>query len=117
MTILIDIQPNPNLEEPANRIFKEAGPAREIHSIEMPFGPFEGTRCAVTGWSPDSPEGPCPVYCQKIEDSRVAFAFLIYGGSGGLRLKPWHWEAGWDVADARQWGTSYFVIDSDSYVS
>ena len=75
MALLIDVIPNPNIDESASRVFAEAGAAREISSIIMPFGPHEGKPCDITGWSAED-NAPCPAYCQRIEDSGDAFAYL-----------------------------------------
>ena len=115
MPLLIDIVPNSNTAEAASRIFNDAGPAREISTIVMPFGPFEGKECTITGWSADA-EAPCPAFCQRIEDSGDAFAYLIFGGNGGIRLKPASDSDPWDTFNSAQLGETYFVVDSDRYV-
>ena len=47
---------------------------------------------------------------QKISDSGDGFAFLIYGGLWGIRLRPEDFSGEpWDLANPHQWGEPYLV--------
>ncbi len=54
-----------------------------------------------------------PARCVKIADSGAGFAYLIFGGEWGIRLKPsWH-TAGWDLGDPKQWGEPFKIYGSE----
>jgi hypothetical protein len=50
----------------------------------------------------------------KIADSGAGFAYLIYGGDGGIRLRPAEHDLStghpWSLDDPLQWGESHMVL-------
>ncbi len=61
---------------------------------------------AVTGVSQEGKW--TPVHAVKVTDSGAGYAFLIYGGEWGIRLRPEKFaEEPWDLANAHQWGEPF----------
>lgn len=51
--------------------------------------------------------------CVKVADSGAGFAYLIFGGEWGIRLKPsWH-KADWDLTDPKQWGEPFKIYGEE----
>ena len=70
----------------------------------------EGEWCWVTGWT-DDPERPCcPAQTQRVEDSGSGLAYLVFGGIGGIRLKPAALSEDWDLNSPNQWGEPYLLL-------
>ena len=51
--------------------------------------------------------------CVKVADSGAGFAFLIFGGSWGIRLKPDSHKVSWDLSDPKQWGEPFKIYGSE----
>ena len=97
----IQIPNNPNCLSHDQIVFSELGPARPIRAI----------LAEVAGVEP----GPrwTQAYAVKIADSGEGTAFLITGGSWGIRLRPEaHAAGGWDLSDRTQWGEPYKIYGS-----
>lgn len=106
----IEILSNPNCPPCDQTVFSELGPVRPIRAIRADVGGRDA-RCEITGVEP----GPrwVKAHAVKIADSGEGTAFLITGGSWGIRLKPEaHAAGGWDLSDRAQWGEPYKIYGS-----
>ena len=112
--MFIDIEPNPNTEISFNMVYRDVSPAREVFCIKYMVG-VEDQPVQVTGWDAET-NAPCPAYACKVEESGDGMALLIYGGSGGIRMKPLEDESTWDSASSKQWGESHLVYPVNSFI-
>lgn len=90
----IEIDPNPNCSGCDFTVFAELEAPRRIRGIRVEERGGE-TDCEVTGVEKDG--GLCPAFAVKVADSGAGYAYLVYGGAWGIRLKT----------SARQWGEPY----------
>jgi hypothetical protein len=108
--MVVEVEPSANCEQSVCARFKEAGPARRVAQVKTFERRSEGEWCWVTGWT-DDPENPCcPAYVQRVEDSGAGLAYLVFGGIGGIRLKPVSLSEEWDLNSANQWGEPYLLL-------
>jgi hypothetical protein len=108
--MVVEVEPNANCEQSVCARFKEAGPARRVAQVKTFERRSEGEWCWVTGWI-DDPEHPCcPAYAQRVEDSGAGLAYLVFGGIGGIRLKPVSLAEDWDLSSPNQWGEPYLLL-------
>jgi hypothetical protein len=112
--MFIDVEPNPNTETGFNMVYRDVSKAREVFCIKYTVG-VEDQPVQITGWNADS-NTPCPAFACKVEESGDGMALLIYGGSGGVRMKPLEDESAWDSASTKQWGDSHLVYPVDSFI-
>lgn len=112
--MFIEVEPNPNTAIPFNMVYRDVSEAREVFCIKYQAG-TENQPVQVTGWDADT-NTPCPAYACQIEESGDGMALLVYGGSGGIRMKPLEDESEWDAAASNQWGESHLVYPVDSFI-
>jgi len=101
----IEIEDNPNCGPSDQFVFNE---------LEAP-APVKGIRVADRGkesWCDivgvESPGRFTGVFAVKVTDSGAGFAYLIYGGGWGIRLRPAaHAGEPWDLSNPRQWGEPF----------
>jgi hypothetical protein len=107
----LEVDENPNCGHPVSMRFKELGPARLVKQIRIDDRSSpHGQLYWVTGWC-DDPEHPiCPAYAQKVEESGMGLAHLIYGGNWGIRLKPVGLDEDWDLSSPNQWGEPFLLL-------
>jgi len=105
--IIIEIEKNVNVDQECCVVYNESGTRREVRALEYHRG---DTRewAEVIGWDAEA-NSPCPAYVCQISDSGDGTAFLIYGGSGGIRLKPLGDRNPWSTSDPHQWGELFLV--------
>jgi len=112
--MFIDVEPNPNTETGFNMVFRDISQAREAFCIKYNIG-TDDQPVQVTGWDAET-NAPCPAFACKVEESGDGVALLIYGGSGGIRMKPLEDESPWDSTAPMQWGESHLVYPQDSFI-
>lgn len=106
----IEVEDSENCGGTEQFVYRELGPVRSVKAI---LAEDHGKEVAleVTGVSRGG--GWTSARCVKIADSGAGFAFLIFGGEWGIRLKPeWH-KADWDLADPRQWGEPFKIYGEE----
>jgi hypothetical protein len=109
-TVQIEVRDSPNCGGTEQFVYRELGPARRVNAL-IAEDQGKELRLEVTGVG----EGGSwvPAQCVKIADSGAGFAFLIFGGQWGIRLKPeWH-KAGWDLLDPKQWGEPFKIYGEE----
>lgn len=108
--MFVEVESNPNCEQSICARFKEAGPARSVVQIKVFERKPEGEWCWVTGWGDDIDQPCCPAQAQLVEDSGAGLSYLIFGGLGGIRLKPISVVEEWNITSAEQWGEPYLLL-------
>jgi len=105
MFIIIEENPNCLAEE---RIFSPSGPKKTVRQIQV--NTKNGDQwCDVMGVESD---GSFPTaQAVQIEDSGAGTAWLVFGGSWGIRLRPTGNPQTWSLTDKSQWGEPFKVLD------
>ncbi len=112
--MFLEIEPNANTDVSFNMVYRDVSPPREVFCIKY-FVQDHDEPVQVTGWDAES-GSPCPAYACAIDESGDGTALLIYGGSGGIRMKPLEDESEWSVNSPGQWGESHLVYPKDSFI-
>ena len=89
---------------------QDIGAARPIRKVKTFDRRSEGEWCWVTGWTDDETAPTCQAYAQQVEDSGAGLTNLVYGGIGGVRLKPVAIEEEWNLESRNQWGEPYLSL-------
>ena len=111
--MFVEVDSNSNTDKSFNMIFRDISPAREIYCIKYPVN-GEEQPVQIIGWDADS-NRPCPAYACKVEESGDGVALLIYGGSGGVRMKLLEDEIKWNPESPSQWGDTHLVYPVDCF--
>ena len=110
----VEVETCPNIAENFSMVYKEVTLPREVYCIEYSIEGKEKP-VQVTGWDAET-NFPCSAHACKIDESGDGRALLIYGGSGGIRLKELEDESPWDVASSTQWGETHLVYPAGSFI-
>lgn len=107
----IQVQANPNCEGSEQFVFTEIEPPRVLRGLKtMDRG--QEIICEVVGV--EAGGGFTDAHVVKITDSGEGFAYLIYGGDWGIRIRPSsHANEAWSLQNARQWGESFKIYGSE----
>ena len=108
--MVVEVDSNLNCEQSVCARFKEAGAARRITQVKSYERRSTGEWCWVTGWTDDPQHPRCRAHAQRVEDSGAGLAYLVFGGIGGIRLKPISLSEDWDVTSRNQWGEPYLLL-------
>ena len=105
------------VEESENSLF---GVTRSFQTMEDP-GPVSRVRTygpdgsegmfEVVGWSE---EGPVTAFAALVDDSGEGSALLLYGGDGGIRLRPEDSPFDWSLEEPSQWGEPFLLLAHDT---
>ncbi len=106
-TIFVDVEAGDNCLYSLQSVFSGLEEPREVTQVRLYLGPGDGALYDVTGWSED---GPCPALGVKVEDSGQGYAYLVYGGEGGLRYRPAGSAEAWSLDAPDQWGDSHLLL-------
>lgn len=112
--MFLEVDPNPNTETCVSSVYKDVSRPREVYCVKYIFQEEEEP-VQVTGWDAESNK-PCPAYACIIEESGDGTALLIYGGTGGIRMKKLEDESDWDTHSSTQWGESHLIYSKDSFI-
>ena len=106
--ILIEVPANPNCAGCEQMAFNEMGAdIREVREI-LVSTPSGDAWCDAAGVGEAGRFGPA--FARKIDDSGEGPAYLIFGGSWGLRFRRKSDAARpWSLSDPSQWGEAYKV--------
>ena len=107
----VEIEDNPNCRGSEQFVFRELEPPRSIRGIKVTERGKE-IPCDVIGVEKEGTF--VPARAAKIADSGAGFAYLIYGGAWGIRIRP-ETCAGeaWDLSNKRQWGEPFKIYGSE----
>ena len=111
----LEVEPCSNCQESVSKIYHVISKSRPIGSIQYERGGKE-IPVSITGWDAKT-ETPCLAYACQIEESGDGVALLIFGGNGGIRMKPIDDNAEWDVNNSNQWSESHLVFPRNSIVT
>ena len=107
----IEVEDNPNCHGSEQFVFNELGKERNVTAIRVEKDGREAL-CDVT--AVDRGGVWVKARCVKVADSSDGHAFLIHGGSWGIRLKPQvSGNGAWDLKAADQWGEPFKVYGSE----
>jgi len=90
------------------RVFQGLERPRVVEQVRLELKTGHPKWFEVVGWTERS--GPCIAYAQKIDDSGEGTAFLIHGGSAGLRLRPAETKTPWSETAPDQWGEPILIV-------
>ncbi len=113
--MFLEVEPCSNCQESVGRMYNVISEPRQICSLQYEKDGKE-IDVAVTGWDGET-ETPCPAFARRIEESGDGVALLIFGGNGGIRMKPIKDDSNWDVNNSNQWSESHLVYPQDSVVT
>lgn len=107
-SIFIDVSAGENCPYSLQLVFSQLEAPRPVRQVRLYHRVAGGALYDVTGWTAE--EAPCPALCAVVEDSGQGRAFLVYGGEGGLRLRPAGSGAPWELSASDQWGESHLLL-------
>jgi hypothetical protein len=103
----IEVEKNPNCGESSQFVFHELEAPRALRAIRVLLCGRDA-ECDILGVKRGGELVPaCAV---KVSDSGAGFAYLIYGGEWGIRLRPSAYaEEPWDFSNRHQWGEPFKI--------
>ena len=107
----IEVETNPNCAGSEQFVFRELEPSRAIKGIRVSDRGKE-IACDVVGVA----KGGLFVgaFAAKIADSGAGYAFIIYGGDWGIRLRPDAYsDEAWDFSNKHQWGEPFKIYGDE----
>lgn len=108
--MFLEVESSQNFEGSLFLRFKELGSAKALLQVKLYERSARGEWCDVIGWSANELDPQCPAFAQVVEDSGAGFAYLVFGGVYGIRLKPVSVEEPWSVDSSSQWGESHLLL-------
>ena len=110
----IDIEANENIHENFSMLYRGISESREIYCIKYNIEGKESP-VQVIGWDSET-RSPCAAYACEIEESGDGVATLIYGGTGGIRIKPLEDETDWELGAPKQKGITHLVYPRECFI-
>src|SRR5688572_28451567 len=106
MYVMVEDNPNCCGEE---RMLRDNGKKRIVQRANVEMAQGTSAWCDVTGVE----EGGrfCQAHATQVEDSSAGTAWLIFGGTWGLRFRPPDDKDEWTLKNPRQWGEPLKVFD------
>ena len=103
------IEDNPNCS-PEERVFAEKSASKPVMALQIntPQGQFSW--CDVIGV--DEGGKFVPVQGVLVDDSGAGSAWLIHGGTWGIRFRTD--QAEWSLSNKDQWGVPFKVLDESA---
>jgi len=108
--MFLEVESSLNFEGSIFLRFKEIEPAKPLLQVKLYEQSPRGEWCDVIGWTDNESDAQCPVFAQPVEDSGAGFAYLVFGGICGIRLKPAGVKEAWSVESPNQWGESHLLL-------
>lgn len=110
----VDVESNGNVNENFSMLYRDVSPSREVYCIKYLINE-EDAPVQVTGWDNET-NSPCAAHVCQVEESGDGVALLIYGGSGGIRMKPLEDETEWKLGAPGQKGETHLVYPLDCFI-
>src|SRR5436190_17812306 len=106
MYLVVEENPNCSADE---RVFSESGKIKPVARLNVEQPSRIRAWCDVTGVE----EGGAftPAQAVQVEDSGAGTAWLIFGGTWGLRFRPAGSTGDWSLSNSSQWGVPFKVLD------
>ena len=112
--MFLEVESGTNVDKPFSMMYREVDKPREVFAIKYTVNGSEQP-AQVTGWDAET-NTPCSAFACRVEESGDGVALLIYGGSGGIRIKELEDESAWNVHAPNQWGETHLVYPKDSFI-
>ena len=116
----IELPDNPNCGGSEQMVYRELGPVRPIKAIVVEERGKE-ILCDIVGVEMARPPKSAAdaIFIEakvvKIADSGAGYAFLIFGGRWGIRIRPQaHAGEAWELSNKHQWGEPYKIYGSEA---
>jgi hypothetical protein len=107
----IEVEENPNCRGSEQFVFLELGKPRPVSAIRTGEGKKEAL-CDVVAVEAGGKFGRA--FAVKIADSGAGYAYLIYGGVWGIRLRSNSIGLqAWDLLSEGQWGEPFKIYGSE----
>lgn len=110
-SIFIDVEEGENCPFSLQLIFSALDAPRAVRQVRLYHESEAGSLYDVVAWDNED-SASSPARGAAVEDSGAGRAYLIYGGSGGLRFRPASSGLDWDLAALDQWGRSHLLLSS-----
>ena len=108
--MFLEVESSKNCELSLFLRFKEVEPPKPVIQIKSYERASNGEWCDVVGYSDDEDTPWSTAMAQPVEDSGAGLAILIFGGVGGIRLKPVSCEEAWNLESRKQWGETHLLL-------
>jgi hypothetical protein len=108
--MFLEIENSQNFEGSLFLRFKEVGSAKPLVQVKLYERSAQGEWCDVVGWTDNEAVPLCVALAQPVEDSGAGFAYLVFGGMCGIRLKPVDIDEPWSLESPNQWGESHLLL-------
>lgn len=112
--MFVEVEPCQNTDKSFNMVYKETSMPREVYCLKY-AAPGGEKPARVTGWDAET-DSPCPAYACRVEESGDGMALLVFGGSGGIRMKDLEDESEWNCHNPNQWSETHLVYPADSFI-
>lgn len=107
-TLFIDVEESDNCPYSIQMVFSTLAQPRPVRQVCLYREGQNGTLYDVTGWT--LARDTCDALCAPVEDSGQGRAYLVFGGEGGLRLRPVSSITSWNMAARDQWGEPFLLL-------
>lgn len=112
--VFLEVEEGPNCPLSLQLVYSGLDDPHPVQRVRLyDRGDPTGAWYDVTGWNTDGSQSE--VTGVKVEDSGQAYAFLVYGGSEGVRLRP-SGSGDWALDTPGQWGESHLLLTTESDV-
>ena len=108
--MFLEVESSENFESSLFLRFKDVGPAKPLLQVKLYDRSPRGEWCDVVGWTDDEIQPHCSALAQLVEDSGAGFAYLIFGGNCGIRMKFAKIKEPWSLESSSQWGESHLLL-------
>ncbi len=108
--VYLEVEESPNCAGREPMRYRELSAPEVVTKIRLFDRRDEGEWCLVTGVGKRSDEPWEPARVRKVEDSGVGVAYLVYGGSWGIRICPVDHARPWSFSDPAQWGEPFLLL-------
>ena len=108
--MFVEVESGENCETSIFLRFKEVGPSQEVTQVKIYDRSPRGEWCEVIGCTDDEAAPWCVAKAQPVEDSGAGLAILVFGGVGGIRLKPLSCGEEWSLNSREQWGETHLLF-------
>ena len=110
-SIFIDVEEGENCPYSLQLVFSGLDEPRTVRQVRLYHESADGLLYDVVAWDNDDSEAS-EAFGVPVEDSGEGRAYLIYGGNGGIRLRPASGDSRWDLSAPDQWGRSHMLLSN-----
>jgi hypothetical protein len=110
-SVFIDVEEGENCPYSMQLVFSALDGSRDVRQVRLYHESDLGALYDVVAWD-NADNAPSAALGAAVEDSGEGRAYLIHGGSGGLRFRPASSGAAWDLAEVDQWGRSHLLLSN-----